>query len=435
MSSPKSPAINREQILWILKGMNVELSPDTKLGIDKLEHRLQKALGAAQRLSTVFSKTERDIKPTSYPFWNTQKPLAPVFRRTTWGKLFDVRNFDIMREMPHPKDAFDRILSHIQSLSEDWDREGHDFFALLKDPISKRALVIKVFSVHQVDAKTPLIFIGYDIVEGLEVADYSVYFKEFLGSGDSMVLSFVTRLEQDLFLELLSRNRRRISPDFRPHKMGLDKRCKLSFLVPITGLTQMDIAHLSKNSGCAVCGRNTASTCAACISVQYCGKECQRKDWTSHKHLCRSIASGKWYTVTLDRNPVAQIMHEVFGSNIPSSMPKWNINRFDSTTDEGLDGGDLMDASAPPNKYDEDEHFLVKIQVPIGSARKPRSMFIYDRQRSFEMHLLSEREPEAFEAALGAMGNNLKIYRWARRVGDFQWKICFDRAPERDPLW
>lgn len=141
--------------------------------------------------------------------------------------------------------------------------------------------------------------------------------------------------------------------------------------------------------------------------------------------------------MTLDRNPLATIMDKVFGSNTPPAMQQISINRFDSTTDKNRDKTDWFDKSPPPNIHQDNEYFLIKIQVGMGSTpgSKPRSMYIYDRQRSFEMHLLRERESEAFEAALEAMGENLKMYRWACRVGDFQWKICFDRAPARNPPW
>lgn len=72
-------------------------------------------------------------------------------------------------------------------------------------------------------------------MEGIETRDYEKYFQSFLEPGESMIIVFVTRLEQDLFLELLSRNRKRISSEFKPPPS--DKRLKLSFFLPITGLT------------------------------------------------------------------------------------------------------------------------------------------------------------------------------------------------------
>ena len=38
---------------------------------------------------------------------------------------------------------------------------------------------------------------------------------------------------------------------------------------------------------CAVCGSSNAAVCARCRLVGYCGVEHQRKDWPTHKAVCR----------------------------------------------------------------------------------------------------------------------------------------------------
>jgi hypothetical protein len=43
----------------------------------------------------------------------------------------------------------------------------------------------------------------------------------------------------------------------------------------------------SNNKPCAACGSITATKCGRCNKVYYCGKECQRRDWKSHKRECR----------------------------------------------------------------------------------------------------------------------------------------------------
>ena len=39
---------------------------------------------------------------------------------------------------------------------------------------------------------------------------------------------------------------------------------------------------------CVVCdkGGDRIKKCAKCVSVSYCGRECQVADWTRHKRLC-----------------------------------------------------------------------------------------------------------------------------------------------------
>ena len=40
---------------------------------------------------------------------------------------------------------------------------------------------------------------------------------------------------------------------------------------------------------CCVCGKSDVSVkkCGRCKSVAYCGTDCQRKDWSQHKTVCR----------------------------------------------------------------------------------------------------------------------------------------------------
>ena len=38
---------------------------------------------------------------------------------------------------------------------------------------------------------------------------------------------------------------------------------------------------------CEVCKSRDATTCSACKSVSYCGRECQRKNWATHKRVCK----------------------------------------------------------------------------------------------------------------------------------------------------
>lgn len=82
----------------------------------------------------------------------------------------------------------------------------------------------------------------------------------------------MTDVEQNLLVELLSLNRGHLSPDFKIPEEALDERCELGFILPIGGLNMKDIARLSRNSGCVLCGENTHSTCSACLTAQYCGK-------------------------------------------------------------------------------------------------------------------------------------------------------------------
>lgn len=104
------------------------------------------------------------------------------------------------------------------------------------------------------------------------------------------------------------------------------------------------------------------------------------------------------------------------------------------------------DNDAPPNVHG-DKPFLIKIQKPLtrvpglavsDDVNVPPSLLIYDRQRSFRAHAIEADNPQAYPKAIREvmMGKTkVKIYRWAKRVGDFELSVCLDRGPEPEPTW
>ncbi|KAJ6520705.1 hypothetical protein DFH09DRAFT_1287438 [Mycena vulgaris] len=43
----------------------------------------------------------------------------------------------------------------------------------------------------------------------------------------------------------------------------------------------------------AGCGKEADSRCSGCQSARYCGAECQRRDWKTHKKVCKSTPTGE----------------------------------------------------------------------------------------------------------------------------------------------
>lgn len=109
------------------------------------------------------------------------------------------------------------------------------------------------------------------------------------------------------------------------------------------------------------------------------------------------------------------------------------INRFDTIHDahSKIEAG----GNGPPANIHGNKTFLVKFQVSLRQFGDDSSMLIYDRQKSFQAYWKKREDRAVFIEGQKAMADGLKIYRWARRVDDYQLSVCFDRAPEKDPVW
>ena len=77
--------------------------------------------------------------------------------------------------------------------------------------------------------------------------------------------------EQALFRKLLHYNSQKLSPNNKPMLESHEKNFKISFLLPVSPLSQFDIGKLTSDTGCAVCGKRTTSRCTGCLAVAYCG--------------------------------------------------------------------------------------------------------------------------------------------------------------------
>ncbi|KAG6909518.1 hypothetical protein DXG01_017075 [Tephrocybe rancida] len=199
-------------------------------------------------------------------------------------------------------------------------------------------------------------------------------------------------------------------------------------MVPLAPLNMRDLGKLNSISGCELCGNEMRSRCTQCLVVSYCGKECQREDWSNHKRLCRSLKEGTWHTLTFSH-----------ASTPMGGMYRAVINRYDSTHEIGslIEGPE--DPNAPPSNIHDEKAFLVKFQISLSQygmdSSMDSSMLLYDRQKSFQVYWLKKQDAQIYAKGEKAIGDGLKIYRWARRVSDYQLAVCFDKAPVTDPVW
>ena len=96
----------------------------------------------------------------------------------------------------------------------------------------------------------------------------------------------------------------------------------------------------------------------------------------------------------------------------------------------------------PPENIHADKVFLVRL---YGSAGVASSIQIDDRTRSIQTYVFEKDNGPDFKELLprpytdvwyrSEHGNPDIVYRWAKRVGDWQLSLCLDRKPADDLLW
>ncbi|KAF9448984.1 hypothetical protein P691DRAFT_668425, partial [Macrolepiota fuliginosa MF-IS2] len=65
-------------------------------------------------------------------------------------------------------------------------------------------------------------------------------------------------------------------------------RIALSPVLWHTWRAQNNIVHVP-DCRCRSSGKPKLLQCGACRVVRYCSKDCQRADWGTHKHICKTL--------------------------------------------------------------------------------------------------------------------------------------------------
>lgn len=165
--------------------------------------------------------------------------------------------------------------------------------------------------------------------------------------------------------------------------------------------------------------------------------ECQVCDWRNHKTNCKTLKDGTWRTIKLsvclpghENKYLASINHQ---ASITS--PKTSIKK--------------TDPNMPPPNIHGTRTFLIKIQLAITTGlfsdedTTPQHMLIYDGKRSVQEYFVQgddnfavfeELKHEMEMTSVGPPGA-LKVYRYARRVSDWELNVCLDKPPQTIIKW
>jgi len=160
--------------------------------------------------------------------------------------------------------------------------------------------------------------------------------------------------------------------------------------------------------------------------------------------MCASLKGGTWHAANVSAHPLElRVMSTlnrspILGTSINLQTPLHASTFNPSTHMNEITVTGQDPASLAPNIHG-DRPFLIKIQCPTDARSRSmgESMLIYDRQRSFQAYLSVADDEAVYREAMKQfeMATRFKIYRWAKRVGDRQLSICFDKPPSKDPLW
>ncbi|KAL6304709.1 hypothetical protein BKA93DRAFT_732547 [Sparassis latifolia] len=426
--------LSRIDTLSVLSSMGIELPATTKLPDEALEKRLEQALYAAQSLAKVIPKVPLHI--ASVPSWpsctsgvDETRSVHDAIRRGNFGEAVAC----MRARSVGAENAVDLYVNPILDLRQTlmciaklWD-DGYRC-CVVKDPEGQTfAINIRMLSVQRIDSKTPLLVMLYQSFAQNNRSPGLQWVQERMQESDAGTISLIhaNELEGKLLLQLLAMNAKHLPPDFQPHRHAVERDFKVSFLIPVGPLSFEDLGKFNADTGCVLCGEKTTSRCSQCLSVLYCGQACQRAHWAEHKPTCRSLRGGTWRTVR-------------FVNSMPGFEGHYSyiFNRFNFNNKyTGLRTN--HERYPPPNAHGA-KAFLVKLQ--IGLANRDAYM-IYDRQRTLESFFRQDRDLVLFAEIRREMDGprgghaGFKMYRWAKRVSDWELSICLDKEPQADVKW
>ncbi|KAJ7666874.1 hypothetical protein DFH06DRAFT_1086032 [Mycena polygramma] len=435
----------RAEILSILSHMGVVLPKKTKLPDVELDKRLSKALDSAQYLTRVLPTPPLD--PTSYPSWFDDKSNKPVLEaimrhNVAEATAFNTRQMRGLDSDPVPPytNAFHDLRQTIMSISDACDNGMAPITLQDKEESSgiciraSHSSLIHALDVRQFDRDTPVLIVVFNHdadLGSLSRASFGWISSYVSGAADgTMTTITATAQEQHLLLRLLNQNKKRLSSAYKPKRPATETSFTLSFLLPVGPLRMKDMAKLSANNGCSICGDPAKQKCSRCGVVRYCDAVCQKDDWKSHRPLCNGWQNARWQGLTF-----VLAHYSPIHNSAALRMNKYDIVQHDDFLDINDHNG-MGPPQAPVNTHGATP-FIVKVQ--INWLQSNSDMLIYDQRRTIEVKvLLASSEPASFNAVTEVVKKRgergLKAFFWAIRTGEWTIDVCLDHAPEWQ-LW
>ncbi|KAF9528997.1 hypothetical protein CPB83DRAFT_853592 [Crepidotus variabilis] len=420
-----SKDMSRVDLLVVLASMGVVLPKETKLPLEELGKRLGSALDASQEMAALLGSPPVNL---DLLFKWASNPGKTLFKASQRGNFTELTTGEMEQPKKGPgalkSDTFKELRQSVLALSYSFDHNIRQTSFVCQQ--IKSAIALRILEVYRVKDEVPLFFLEFKDLVSSAKEDLENLTNAFFPSGDLNTIE-VSHLEYCAILKLFKRNSTKLADKHRSDTGGLGKKkgSTKTFVLPLCPLSMQVLGKLTSDVGCEICGEKIASKCSQCLTVSYCGKECQRLDWPNHKATCKSLKGGSWHPIDLFDMP------ELPPGVGDQAKHRFVMNRLDPfTSSSGLHSTTGDDA---PDSH-RGKIFLAKFQAPLMGGVNP-SMMIYDRQRSFQSFWRKNSNLETFNQAMRVMGGRPKFYKWVRWVGENKMEICLDRSPASDPVW
>ncbi|KAJ7747644.1 hypothetical protein DFH07DRAFT_575751 [Mycena maculata] len=431
----------REEILALLKSMDIDLPRRTKLSDAELDKRLTRALDSTQYLTRVVPTSPLD--PTSYPSWfsdKSNKPILEAIRRHNIGEatmIHESRMKGIDNPIPLYANAFMDLRQSLMSIGNACDNGLRPI--VLQDPGQSSGICMRVLDVRQFDNQTPILIVVFqhNVEDSLSRGSFD-WISGYVSAGTAQTMINITATvqEQHLLLRLLNSNSKRLASSYIPKCASTESSFTLSFLLPVGPLGALDMAKYNTNNGCSVCGDPAKQKCSRCGAVRYCDAACQKEDWKSHRPLCTSWQGATWQGLTF-----------ILADQYMPGAYSLRVSRYDT-----VQHGDIQkrvdlsktNQGPPPNTHGTTP-FIVKIQINSSTAQGPAypvigqrpggdgsDFLIYDQRRTIDVMVLRTADAAQFDAVAEVVRTKgergLKVFCWAIRTGEWTMDICLDRV-------
>ncbi|KAH9925057.1 uncharacterized protein BXZ73DRAFT_50096 [Epithele typhae] len=453
--------LSRQETLSILRAMGVVIPETSVLPDDALDKRLKDALHAAQYKD----RLPDPLNLQSLPEWPKPSPALAARRRggdsgrdptsltnaMMRGNMHEMEQLDAAKRMDpnaaenlymNPFICLRMVLTEVVKFCD-----YGSGWAVVDEGLMEEFVAIRVVSIRKMHNRGPVLVVLYRAFskeqkrESMKWCHRQSKDSPLDPRAPSRLNRFsTTAVSRKLLLQLLKLNEPLVPKDFPIERKPDEADFKVSMLLSVGPLEQQSLAKLNNNFGCAVCGKEGASRCSRCQIVRYCSSDCQRADWKNHKPDCVPLINGRWCSIRATGD-LASAIPELRGSS--ADRRNWQtmtINRHANLIDPDPCPQKRTRnlSSVPPNAWGE-KPFVVKFQA--GMQHMPMHLMMYDRKRSFQVFFVQQDDPTLFAEFLAEVRRprggheGLKMYRWARRTGDWTFNVCLDRAPTTGTQW